>query len=230
MKLVLLTGFMGDPLDWFPTTAALVKFGIQDVSILSAPYRACLPAEPFVLCGYSMGGRVAISLANTAGCRGVISVSSSPGIRDESEARGRADVDERIAQRLECITDRAELRSFLTEWWSQPVFGGSTLGAEEKERLIASRLKMDPCELSSHLREFGPGVMPSLWDQWSALPIPKLAIAGERDPKYVALAQEMGECQIVAESGHQIPLEQPERLAQLIANFFAVSAKPSVVN
>lgn len=230
MKLILLSGFMGDPADWTPFTTALEKLGSFDVAILAPPYRDQPLAEPFILCGYSMGGRVAISLATTPGCRGVISVSSSPGLRDSAERQTRAAADERIAQRFEAIQNEAEFREFLNEWWSQPVFGGSTLDPAERERLIASRLKMNPRDLAAHLREFGPAAMPSFWNEWTALKIPKLAIAGERDPKYVQLAKEMGDHRVIGHAGHQIPMEQPERLAQVIRDFFSVSSVFSVVN
>jgi len=217
MKLVLLPGFMGVSTDWGAVIAALP--GSISATVLMAPYSDLL-AERFVLCGYSMGGRVAISLANSAGCRGVISVSSSPGILDETERPARRAADEAIARRLEGLRNEAEFRAFLEEWWSQPVFGGSTLSPVSKESLIASRLKLNPVEVAHHLREFGPGAMRSHWEDWKHLSIPKLAIAGEGDPKYVALAKAMGSHEIVANSGHQIPLEQPAELARLIEKFW----------
>lgn len=217
MKLILLPGFMGVAADWVAFRAALPD-SIPS-AVWPAPY-SDLPAGEFVLCGYSMGGRVAISLANSECCRGVISVSSSPGIADESERRIRLAADELIAQHLEKLRTEAEFRAFLEDWWSQPVFSGSTLSPTAKESLIVSRLKLNPAELARHLREFGPGAMRSFWADWNELAIPKLAVAGELDPKYVALVKAMGPHQIVADSGHQVPLEQPEALARIVADFW----------
>lgn len=226
MKLILLSGFMGAPADWMPFTTAMEKLVSFDFTILVAPYRDLPRGESFILCGYSMGGRVAISLASTPDCHGIISVSSSPGLRDSAERETRAAADERIAQRLEAIQTESEFREFLSEWWSQPVFGGSTLDPAEKERLIVSRLQMNPSDLAAHLREFGPAAMPSLWDQWTALKIPKLAIAGERDPKYVQLAKQMGDHRVISQAGHQIPMEQPAALAKSVAEFRSEISRP----
>jgi len=213
MKWVLLPGFMGVADDWRAFAEALSGHGSISPSVLCAPYSGLPEREPFWLCGYSMGGRVAISLAQSPGCRGVISISSSPGLCGDRERSARAEADEQIAARLERLRNEAEFREFLNEWWSQPVFRGSTLTPGQREQLIQSRLSLDPRELAAHLRAFGPAAMPPLWEQWNTLAIPKLAIAGERDPKYAALAREMGEHRILANCGHQVPLEQPAALA-----------------
>lgn len=218
VKLIFLTGFMGVKADWDRVINQLTSHSSIEPQVLTAPYELA-EREAFWLCGYSMGGRVAIALAASPLCRGVISVSGSPGIRDDAERGKRAEADERIAQRLENLRTETEFRDFLLEWWSQPVFGGSTLDETARRELLESRLSMNPRELAGHLRKFGPAVMPSLWGQWSQLSIPRLAIAGERDPKYAVLAREMGQHQILPNAGHQIPLEQPEALARVIKEF-----------
>jgi len=213
---------MGDASDW---EGFLDAFSRQQMpvrftpSIPSAPW-ADLPCDgPFVLCGYSMGARVAISLSAHPACRGVVSLSGSPGIRNEEEREVRATADELLALRLESLTGEDDFRVFLRDWWSQPVFRGSTLCADSRERLVRSRLRMNPAELASQLRRYGPAFMPSLWDHWNALSVPKLAVAGERDPKYAALAPEMGDHVIIPGCGHQIPVEQPALLAEILAGF-----------
>jgi len=224
MRLVLLTGFMGANSDWdtfigcFRETAMAKSFLPH---VACAPYRELPADEPFVLCGYSMGGRVAISRADHPHCRGVISVSSSPGIRNPRERLARAEADERLARRIEALRGEEEFRAFLAEWWAQPVFQGTALGPEARESLAASRVSMDSRKLAAHLREFGPATMPSLWERWENLSIPHLAIAGANDPKYAAFAREMGEHTIIPCCGHQIPLEQPFQLAEAITTFLS---------
>jgi 2-succinyl-6-hydroxy-2,4-cyclohexadiene-1-carboxylate synthase len=225
MHLLLFGGFMGDAADWDGFLEAFSRRqesrGITPV-IRNAPYAETgePPGEtPFLLCGYSMGARVALALSGHPFCCGLLSVSGSPGIRDEAEREARAVADELLARRMESLSGEEVFREFLREWWAQPVFRGSTLDESARERLVRSRLRRNPSELAAVLRRFGPAFMPSLWDRWESLPVPKLAVAGENDPKYAALAREMGDHVIIPGCGHQIPLEQPDRLAAILAGF-----------
>jgi len=64
-----------------------------------------LPPARFALCGYSMGGRIALSIALHPEARERVSrlvlVGASPGIADEEERRTRRAADEALAERIE---------------------------------------------------------------------------------------------------------------------------------
>ena len=54
---------------------------------------------------------------------------------------------------------------------------------------------------------------------WDELPQRLLAIAGELDERYAAIARRMGRPAIVPGAGHAAHLEQPERVAALLREF-----------
>src|SRR3954454_14475477 len=78
--------------------------------------------ERFVLCGYSMGGRIALHVALAAPERvtrlGLIGARA--GIEDEAERAARRGSDEALPARLE----RATIEEFAATWRDQPLFAG----------------------------------------------------------------------------------------------------------
>ena len=54
---------------------------------------------------------------------------------------------------------------------------------------------------------------------WDRLPAPLLAIAGERDERYVEIARRMGNAAIVPGAGHAAHLERPKAVAALLRDF-----------
>ena len=52
-------------------------------------------------------------------------------------------------------------------------------------------------------------------------PVPQLWIAGERDPKFTALARRAAgeQAVIIPRAGHRLPLEAPARLAESLQQF-----------
>src|SRR4051812_16270010 len=66
-------------------------------------YLAALVAEPHVLAGYSMGGRVALhaALARPALVQRLVLVGASPGLADAKERADRRAADDALADRIE---------------------------------------------------------------------------------------------------------------------------------
>ena len=73
------------------------------------------------------------------------------------------------------------------------------------------------------LREWSPAVLPP--PALESIRTPLLWVAGERDAKYVAIAEEAvsrlprGELWICPEAGHRVPWEQPDAFVTRLRDF-----------
>lgn len=201
MVLTALHGFLGLPSDW----DFLRKAGIA----VETPPLDAIPSRGDVLLGYSMGGRLALHalLAGAQYERAVI-VSASLGIEDRVAREERQRIDERWARMFE----KQPWARVMSEWNAQPVFGGHAMKREERD--------FDRRELARLLRQWSPGVLPSVAWRLHEIHIPILWIAGEKDAKYVAEGQRAvsqlpnGELWICPGAGHRVPWEQPERFVE----------------
>jgi 2-succinyl-6-hydroxy-2,4-cyclohexadiene-1-carboxylate synthase len=179
-----------------------------------------LDAAParFALCGYSMGGRIALQVAFAAPERvgRLVLVSTSAGIEDARERAARAEADERLARRLE----QEPYEHFIERWRSQPMFAADPLAVDELAR--ADQRRNQPRALAAALRGVGTGEMQSLWGRLSELRMPASVVVGERDAKFLALGRRLvaeldNAALVVLPGGHVLPLENPAALAQVLA-------------
>ena len=170
--------------------------------------------ERFALCGYSLGGRVALHVALAAPGRvaRLALVASSAGIEDPAERSLRRASDRRLADELE----RAPFEDFIERWQAQPLFAEDPpeVGALAREDQRRNR----PDALAAVLRGIGSGEMGPLWERLKELPMPVTVLAGERDPKFQALGRRMVAALpdarlAVLPGGHRLPLESPNELA-----------------
>jgi 2-succinyl-6-hydroxy-2,4-cyclohexadiene-1-carboxylate synthase len=173
-----------------------------------------LAPSAFTLCGYSMGGRLALALALRIPerVRRLVLVSASPGLADAEERAARRAADEALADRIEAIG----VEAFAREWAAQPLFAGQP--AKIAAAAHEDRLRRSSGELAAQLRGLGTGAMPSLWERLGELPMPVSAVVGERDPKFRAIADRMGfPVEVVPGAGHALPLEAPAAVAAHLA-------------
>ena len=183
-----------------------------------AAYVRALGGERFALCGYSMGGRIALHAALELGERveRLVLVGASPGLADPAERAARRSADAALADRIKAVG----IEAFAREWGAQPLFAG------QPERVAAAahadRLRNTPPGLAAALRGLGTGTMEPLWDRLGELAIPVTLVAGERDEKFRALAERMAAAlpaasvEIVAGAGHAAQLERPDAVAAAI--------------
>jgi 2-succinyl-6-hydroxy-2,4-cyclohexadiene-1-carboxylate synthase len=144
----------------------------------------------FHLCGYSMGGRLALQFAinNSDRLHSLILVSTTAGILEDDSRQTRIAADRELAQKI-LSADPVE---FLTAWLSQPLFAGIVeRGQNFIDREVRRRLPIQPSGLASSLQYFSTGMMPSVWHQLNRIQAPTLAIAGVRDEKYTAIATQL---------------------------------------
>jgi len=203
-----LSGFLGLPNDW---------------DFLPWPHR---PDEGNVLLGYSMGGRLALQLLEGRGAVGLGPPTSfysaspvapqftkaiivSAGLNAPDDARRARD--EEWARRFE----HDDWASLMRDWNAQPVFGGHALARREED--------YDRHELARQLREWSPAVLPP--PRLESIETPILWIAGERDAKYVDVAQRAvarlphAQVWICPQAGHRVPWEQPQRFVARLREF-----------
>jgi 2-succinyl-6-hydroxy-2,4-cyclohexadiene-1-carboxylate synthase len=172
--------------------------------------------------GYSMGGRICLhaALADPSSVRGLVLISATGGIDDPAERAARREADERLADHVLDVG----VEQFVDEWLSQPLF--SSLPPERAHR--DARLANTAAGLASSLRTEGTGSQDPLWDRLGQLDVPVLVVAGQLDPKYVALAERLvasigtnAELVVVREAGHTVHLEQPHAFVAALRDWLA---------
>ena len=192
--------------------AAPVSFGgCVEAVLRRAPGR-------FALCGYSLGGRVALHVALAAPERvsRLVLVSAGAGIEDERERAARRERDEELARMLE----REPFEAFIERWNAQDLFEADP--EPVRALAVADLRRNDPRALAAVLRGIGTGAMAPLWGRLAELRMPVLAVAGDRDARYLAVAERVARlapdgARVVLGGGHRLALESPAELAAAVA-------------
>lgn len=196
-----------------------------------APYRMAAIVADLVesigtahVVGYSMGGRIALSLAVAAPerVRSLTLIGASPGLRTIEERQARVKRDAALAQDIE----RDGIEAFVLRWENLPLFASQqSLDGKVLERQRQTRLAQRPHGLANSLRGCGTGSMPPLHDALSDLRMPALCLAGESDITYATIGNEMaaalpaGSFAVVPGAGHAAHLEDPDTTASLVREF-----------
>ena len=180
-----------------------------------------LAAAPdrFDLCGYSMGGRIALHVALAAPERigRLLLVATTAGTEDATARAARRADDEALA----AFADTASIEQFADRWAAQPLFAGTPPDAARIWR--EDLLRNDPRALAASLRGVGSGAMAPLWERLGELTMPAAVLVGERDAKFMALGRRLaaalprGALVVVAGAGHGLPREAPEAVSAAIA-------------
>ena len=171
---------------------------------------------PATYVGYSMGGRLCLRLAVNRPelVHRLVLVSTTAGIEDPTERAARRESDEELAASIE----RDGVGAFLDRWLALPLF--ATLPRDVAS--VDDRRRNTAAGLASSLRLAGTGAQEPLWDQLGELPMPVLVIAGERDAKYVAIAERLrrlipnATLMVIEDAGHAVHLEQPDACAGVL--------------
>lgn len=236
MRLLLLHGFTATGASWDPVQRRVDAARYTAVSAPDlrghgtagdarpATIAACVEdlrqSEPYVLAGYSMGGRIALhlALAQPDLVRALVLVSTTAGLPDGDERAERRTADAELADGLE----RAGLDVFVRWWGAQPLFAGQS--AEVAAAAHRDRLRNTAEGLAASLRGMGTGTMEPVWDRLDELTMPAVVLAGERDAKFRALGERLaaglpgGRLVVVPGAGHAVHLEAPQAVADALSS------------
>ena len=216
-KLVCLHGFLGSSQDWegLECVAIALPYGL-DLDAMCLWLFENLKEKNILRCtllGYSMGGRIALRFAILFPefVEKLILVSTSPGLDDEGARLHRWESDLLLASRMREMT----VSEFLKEWYQNPIFNGFF-----REEIVQTDISI----LSETLLMMSPGRVTSSWSHLSSLQMPVVVIVGEKDQKYIKIAQRMcGMIQnvslrIVANVGHSLHLEDHLGFISIVKN------------
>jgi len=246
-RIIFLHGFLGSGSDWVPIARQLENeyccilvdlpghgesdieangnpdlFFTETVDALAMELSSSATPEPCFLVGYSMGGRIALSLLlrHPELFEKAIIVSASPGLRTEKERLSRRESDEGIARKIERNFD-----GFIKAWYEQPLF--ATLKSHPIFKEVESERKINnPENLALALRLLGTGRQPSAWDELQQNRVPIQFFAGEKDLKFVEIGHQMvnlcpySSLEIFAECGHTLHLENRTLFLDRLTTFF----------
>ncbi|HVB05463.1 MAG TPA: alpha/beta fold hydrolase [Acidimicrobiales bacterium] len=179
--------------------------------------------------GYSLGGRLCLTLAlaHPELVEALVVVGATAGLKSEEERRERRAADEVLARRLEGdggIGESERLEVFLADWLAGPLF--AHLDAEQAD--LAARRANSAAGLASALRFLGTGSQQPSHDRLGELTMPVLLLAGARDEKFSAIADEMRAAigdnatrRLIEDAGHAAPFERPDEVAAEVRRFLA---------
>ncbi len=243
MRWALFHGFLGSPAAWElvlthahldtpPVTVLLPGHGTTPwmpagdfVTVIDAITERVVDAAggaPLALCGYSMGARVALSIAMRHPSRvtRLVLAGVSAGLRTEGERRARVDADELLA----CRAERDGVAAFVAHWESLPMFDTQRgLGEDVRARRRAERSSHTAGGIAWTLRTLGTGRQPDWREAFARSEVPTVLITGERDAKFMSEASEMAALRggvrhmIARGAGHDVTLEAPALVADELA-------------
>ena len=237
ISVVFLHGFLGSARDWVPVVerlglgALIYDLPGHGATSLSEPpsldgWARSLAAQlrgadPVVLVGYSLGGRLALRVAanHPDRVRALALIGANPGLVDSVEREERARLDDRRADAI-----RNDFGRFLRQWYAAELFALTPAAAAE---MVSLRSANDPAAVADVIAGVSPGRARASWDALERLSVPLLVGAGERDEKYVRLVDRVVAVAPVAtgttvpDAGHAAHVEQPEAVARVLSNWIS---------
>jgi 2-succinyl-6-hydroxy-2,4-cyclohexadiene-1-carboxylate synthase len=230
-----LHGFLGRPTDWEickPLESPHVSFlahdlfkdlPIQPFSLWTKAFNPYIlsfdkPGQHPVMMGYSLGGRLGLQALLQAPnqWKAAIFISTHPGLTAEQEKKARYQADKLWAKRFE----REAWKTLMTDWNDQEVFKGQHGQLERKEA------DFNRTHLTEALRTWSLGKQENDVTAISRLNIPILWMVGERDLKFVQLANSLtfkhplSKVLVVPNAFHRLPWQQTQYFLTGVSQFF----------
>lgn len=177
-----------------------------------------------IICGYSMGGRAALTYyTNYPGkVIGLILESSTPGIEGQQLRDNRTNSDALLIEKIK----KDGVEQFCRYWFNLPLFESlKSLPQEELNNLLDIKFNNNPVGLCNSLKGFGTGTMPALWNKLSTINFPVLFITGKYDDKFTEINQKANSMiansvhKIIKDCGHNAHLEKPEEFINLVNKY-----------
>ena len=175
------------------------------------------------LCGYSMGGRLALSFAIEYPnmINKLILESISFGYKSNEKRNIRLQEDQQLANK---IVKNFEL--FLSDWNNHLLFKNQEDRNQiqwKNQHLV--RQQQNPIQISHALVQLGQGQMPFYLPKLTILQNHILLITGEEDEKYCKIAQSVEDqyphvnWEVINNASHNTHLEQPKQFIDILSQF-----------
>ncbi|PWU06427.1 MAG: 2-succinyl-6-hydroxy-2,4-cyclohexadiene-1-carboxylate synthase [Verrucomicrobia bacterium] len=177
--------------------------------------------SPWVLLGYSMGGRLALkyALERPQNIKHLILISSTPGILDNHERLLRQQTDNLLDAKIL----GEGVANFINFWQELPIIQSQkNIPPSIREPLLKRKFNNHPLGLANSLLKMGTGQMLPLWNRLSEIKFPITLITGEKDFKFTEIAHQMKhniphlEHHIIPNTGHAAIWEHPISLMNLL--------------
>ncbi|HEX3851808.1 MAG TPA: alpha/beta fold hydrolase [Polyangiaceae bacterium] len=171
--------------------------------------------------GYSLGARLALGLALRHPTRvtRLTLLSGHPGLHTPEERAARRASDEAWCD----ILLRRGVPAFVAAWQAQSMWDSQKqLPDAVRQQRQSERLSHTAQGLARSLRLTGLGEMPDYGARLAEIRVPVTLLAGAFDGKFSALARHMAEqlpqatLQLIAGAGHDLLLERPELIAEVL--------------
>lgn len=245
--ILFLHGFSGSSKDWEGVSNSIdIKFNLAALDLIGHG-ESDSPAELFyydtarilgmiksairffqkdkiILCGYSMGGRAALSFAvqNPKMVKGLILESSTAGIINLNERKLRIQKDKELAQFI--LTH--SIAEFVDYWMNLELFSSQkNLDKNILDEIRKLKRQNNPTGLANSLVGFGTGAMPPLFNELGNLEIKTLLLTGELDSKFTFINQKMkkqlpsAQHFIIDGAGHNVHLENSKNFCETLNSF-----------
>ncbi len=245
IPIVFLHGFTGSAKDWlfifdslpkkfFPIAIDLIGHGETDspedlsmyscgsiVHQLNSIFEK-LGIHKFVIVGYSLGGRAALSYSIKYQHKILAAIfeSTTAGIENITEKKERVEHDLLLADKIKS----EGMDWFMKFWLDLPMFH-SLKEKFDIDYIRNERAKNNVIGLSNMLAGFSTGLMSSYWYELKYLDFPVLLVTGSEDQKFTTINKRMCELipnvdlKIVDNAGHNTHLEKPELFIKLVLDF-----------
>jgi 2-succinyl-6-hydroxy-2,4-cyclohexadiene-1-carboxylate synthase len=231
---LLLHGFTGSPQSWngvvsdaeidqMPLTPTLAGHGLDwqsrglqtfESEVARLVSLASSAGQPRLLCGYSMGARVALGLLvrQPRLFDAALLIGVHPGLTDEAARAERREVDARRARLLR----ESGLEAFVAAWEELPLFASQRFLSRKPladQRDI--RLGHDAEGLARSLEVLGLAEMPNYRAAMAMLGVPITLMTGSLDAKFSRIASTLEkesahiDAEVVEGVGHNVVLEAP---------------------
>ncbi|MBW1760398.1 MAG: alpha/beta fold hydrolase [Deltaproteobacteria bacterium] len=235
---LLLHGFTGSPRSWdrvvdaagleqTPLMPTLVGHGrdwqVREVESFESEVTRLVPlassaGQPRLLCGYSMGARVALGLLARQPhlFDAALLIGVHPGLTNEAARSERRQVD---ASRAHSLRDEG-LEAFVAAWEELPLFASQRdLSPEVRAGQQNIRLGHEPEGLARAVEMLGLAEMPNYRPAIAALEVPITLMTGALDAKFSEIADTIAaenthvDAEVVDGVGHNVVLEAPAAVA-----------------
>lgn len=182
-----------------------------------------------VLLGYSMGGRVALHFASQFShlLDAIVLIGANPGISDETQREQRLRWEQELCTRL----GDDGVTGFMGYWQQLEIIRSQqSLPPKILEAMHTRRAQALAEGLIQNIRGMGTGSMRPLWNVLPDIQCPLLFCAGEEDPKYRSIGEQVvaqvqnGKLGVIrGKVGHAAHLEGLEVFGEVLRDWFKES-------